>query len=1328
MFRKRLYLLMVASIVALAAVTGYAYLNFSGPQQAIALARSLVAQKRFAEAVTELDLAARGTTVRHDAKMREEVWRLRHQANAKLGNDAGALEDVENLLQSGHEGDETLLLERIRLTASVGEGDRALLLATNFLEQHPGDCRALELAGEACQTIYEQPVADLGKRIDHDLSSSQQPRAREALSAYLYCADGDELVATSIAALGTIYDSEPRLAALWQPLLLELRAQREAVQRALRYFQRSLEAGGKPVAAFRGFAVALEQSGRLDDLLIACEIYRRRYDNEFVDEAGATAVWALINQGMYSAAVATAARWVPAGSVQRRIDHGTVGPALFDLQLARIYAAWRSRDHQALGAAVGDNALLFRAGKNDPLPGHLGGGLQTYEAQNHKAAEPNLRIAIELGLWTKPRGRPDLLPEVMPLLLDSLRARNAPDAELQTLLTQWANHRPLDLQPRFSLAWFQLERNNTAAALLTIANAEKIDPDYDPTFELRLEAMRRHLRNSEQDGAALVVHCKQRGVSVPRVNDQISYVLCAEAALVQKEWWIAAECARQAVDTFPRARRPRLIEIEAYRAAGRLVEAKRLADRLLQVVEPDEETLLLALRVYREAGEVTGPLLFSALRSCRPTVELQAELLRSALRSAPQRAATFVATVPDAEAPELRILAASALAHGGRAAECGPIFDGLAAQAAELPPAQRADLAEALSAWLLATAKHENDADHARLSNRRLVQLHLDDPGAAPHLIGAATTLAETHPETALALVTHAMSIANAQTRNGAVYGLAGRLAVAIGSLRLAEDHWIAALAFEDGRFLAEDFARLSLALGRSDRAEQVYRFVEKPRDAALAARHGELEIAAYLAAADIVHDRADLLAHCTLAALGKPSLVDWQPGAEQLTRERLEVVSILGADGLGSLATARAQALVDQDPQSWANQMLLARALAAAGRFAEAAKVHGDLFARNVRGPVFWREVAVLGARPGYIPDPALLKALIDAGATGDIADSTTTLAYGLEQMALGLEKSGDLTSAGVVRFSRWQRVPRACKFSLADAELIAAKLPAREALPMLGLVLETIDREQRPPVLEITVKVAHELLGKSPEPLPEVYATVSAWADRYGPFGCIVHFLLDHAREYVALRPEDARRTQLLLGHLQLIATGRDLSWLDKTMTRLRSAQGTETTVADLEAVLHQHPSALILWQERAMALAQLHRANGIHDLRSVLAHASSPAANLAFATLAAAEHGLHPDDAQLIEALPATMKAGADAKFARALVSLRSGRPDEALALLEGAPPRADGLHLYATALALLQSRLEDGAERARTVLEALVRDYPKSSLARNAGTFESQLGPH
>ncbi|HEU4417506.1 MAG TPA: hypothetical protein VFT55_01130, partial [Planctomycetota bacterium] len=984
MFRKRLYLLVVASTVALAAVAGYSWLNFDGPQQTIAKARSFVAQKRFAEAVTELDFAAIGT-VQNDAKMREEVWRLRHHAHSELGNDAGALADVENLLRSGHDGDESLLLERIRLTASVGEGDRALLLATNFLEQHPGNWRALELAGEACQAIYRQPVAELGKRIDHDLSSSQQPRAREALSAYLYAPDGDELVPISIDTLETIYDSEPRLAALWQPLLLELRAQREAVQRALRYSQRSLEAGGEPTAAFRAFAAALDQCGRLDDLLIACEIYRRRFDNEFVDEAGATAVWALVNRGMYPAAVAAATRWLPAGGVQARIDRGAAGPALSDLQVARIYAAWCQKDHAVLGTALSDNALLFLAGKNVPLAGHLGGGLQAHWAQNHASAEPNLKIALDLGLWTKQRGRPDLLPDVVPRLLDSLRARNAPDAELQALLAQWVQQRPLDLRPRFSLAWFQLEQGNTAPALATIANAEKIDPDFDPTFELRLEAMRRHLRNSEQEGAALVQQCRQRGVTAPRVNDQISYVLCAEAALAQQEWGIAADCARQAVDAFPRARRPRLIEIEAYRAAGRLVEAKRFADRLLQVVEPDEETLLLALRVYREAGAPTAPLLFSALRRCRPTAALQAELLRSALRSAPQRAATFVATVLDAEAPELRILAASALAHGSRAAECGPIFDGLATHAAELPPAWRNELAEALCAWLLASARHENDADLARTANRRLVQLQLDDAGAAPHLIGAATALAETHPETALALVTHAMSIANAQARNGSVYGLAGRLALATGSLRLAEDHWIAALAFEDGRFLAEDFARLSLALGRSDRAEQVYRCVEKPRDAALAARQGELELALYLAAADVMRDKADLLAHCTLAALGKPSLVDWQAGTEQLTRERLEVLSILGADGLAALATPRVQALVEQDPSSWANQLLLARALAAAGRGSEAAKVHGESFARNVRGPLFWREVAVLGARPGYTPDPALLKAVTDACTIGD-------------------------------------------------------------------------------------------------------------------------------------------------------------------------------------------------------------------------------------------------------------------------------------------------------------------------------------------------------
>ena len=73
------------------------------------------------------------------------------------------------------------------------------------------------------------------------------------------------------------------------------------------------------------------------------------------------------------------------------------------------------------------------------------------------------------------------------------------------------------------------------------------------------------------------------------------------------------------------------------------------------------------------------------------------------------------------------------------------------------------------------------------------------------------------------------------------------------------------------------------------------------------------------------------------------------------------------------------------------------------------------------------------------------------------------------------------------------------------------------------------------------------------------------------------------------------------------------------------------------------------------------------------------------------------------------------------------LAAAQLDEALPLLADAPARPDGMHLFAHALAALQSRSKDGPEVARARFQALQRDYPSSSLARNAGRFANQLAP-
>ncbi|MEO6595732.1 MAG: hypothetical protein ABIP94_13355 [Planctomycetota bacterium] len=1367
MFQKSLSILIAAVLVALAAIAVFAFFNNAGAAGILAQAQDLIQRKQYASAINLLDQNEGSLSVRQDPALKERFWRLRYGANSEIGNARGALLDVENLLQLTDSPDTELQLDHIRLRAQVGEGEHARELALDFLERHPGDSRGLELAGEACQTIYLPVVRNLRAEIQKDVGRALWNKALGSLLAYVYRPDGDVEVAQSIEQLRSIYAAEARLDAVWQPLSRQLRDLRARVQEGLDYFKASLEGGGRPVAAFRGFTLALDQSKRTDDLLAQCEIYRRLFDHKFLDEAGALAVWALVRSGLAAAAVATGERWQPSGRVQQLIDSDEVTTAVSDLLWARAFAIWRLRDRESLDRLMVDAQAMQRAGKAAPLMLLLVHASWHVFRDSYKDGEAHLRGVVDLALRSESTlGQPDLPAEFLPTYLKLLQRRGAPDAEVLTQLNAWQRARPFDIAPRRWIAEFQLQRGNTAAALAALDDAAQLQPSDDQIFALRVTAATAHLQASDQDGPALLAQCLRLRTLAPDVANPIALLLCAEAALEQKAHPVARECARLAVDFFPQARYPRLVEIRASLADDRPDDAARLARKLLNLLPPDQETTLLALQAYRAAGVPVQELLHTAIRSCGPVVDVQMELLRSALASAPSQAYVFAPVEPtDAQAPaELRILAAQALARGGRNATCGTLLDELAAEA-ELPARQQGELAAALGAWVEAAAVEGNDVPLEAACRSRLGRLAVRHESAAPPLLASATRLAAAHPRTAYALCTHALASAGPETRTGEARVFAGRLALRLGLLRLAEDHWTAALTFSDGQFVAEDLARLCFAQGRSDRALQVYALVENPTDAALAARCGRPEVAADVAAADLALDAADLLADCTLAALGEPSSTDWEDVDEPATQERLELLSLLRSPDLGRQARPLAQALATAKPTSKTNLLLLARALVTSGQHEQAVALHTAMLAAGAASPFLWHEVALAAVAAstsggGYQPSPALANRLMTASSTGGIANSPRTIAYSLQLMAQRFEAGGHSELAEQVRLSMWETAGTTLP-SRADVELIAKKSAPTLAWAVLdGALRESALRESalresalresafgesalqqsalpesalqssaqsdRPHLLLHLMMVADRLVRDKAPLAKTAYAEALRLADTEGPLGCIVHFLLAHGPQFPDLRPDATSRHQLLLGHLDLVARGRDPGpWLQRTLDAMVE-QGVEAIATDLDAVLRQHPTALPLWRARAETMAHMQDAEtGIGDLRRVLTHGKDPTEQLAFVALAAAERQLTAADVELLDSLPEDLLEGPKGILARGLVRLRLGQPDAAVPLLEQAAPRASGLQLYALALACLQSRAADGPARAAQLFTQLAVDFAKSPLARHASCFAKQL---
>ncbi|MCU0864207.1 MAG: hypothetical protein MUC36_10470 [Planctomycetes bacterium] len=1337
MFQKSLQILIVTSLLALVAIVGYATLRLHGAEATIAEAEGMLSRGEAARAVGLLDLTA--PTVERDVKLRERLWRLRYAANTALGNAPGALRDIDHLLRAGVEDDEALRLDQIRLLAidgaATGNGDPAREAAQRFLVQHPGHERALELAGEACQTSYQPLMKAMVEHFDQELGKPERKRARDAMLAYLFRGDGDGEAARAAEDLRQLYVAAARRSAGWPPVWAKLQRLRERVQEGLGYFRQSLETGGEPVAAFRAVTLALEQGQRIDDLLLACEIQRRRFDHKYVVEAGASAAWALLREDQPAAALATADRWLPSDSIKQRHTAGTLGAAATsELILARGYAAWLLKDPIQLQRASIEAYQLSQLQQVTFANAFTAAVQQSMNPDQYRQTLDNtLRWAAGLALRPVPPGQLDMAPLLIGLQADRLRAANAGADEQQQPLSDWIEARPIDFEPRLAMARFLLDRGRTGAALAALQEAAEIDPQDDRPFQLRFATSRSHFKEAGQDGPGLLLQCQTRNALVPEVSDPIGYLLCAETAMEQKLWLVAIACTRAGVDAFPQARLPRLMEIRANLAAGRAEDAARHSLRLLDLLPPNAETTQLALEAHLAAGLPTRPLLAAAMAAGAPSTVLQTELLRHALSSGPALVDDFVmplAAAADAPA-ELAVLATTALSRAGRTETTAGYLQRLMPNATGMAPALRSMLLGAYTEWLPAAAKNQLDAGFATAIQQRLARFWPMPAGAAPLLTTAAERLALTHPRSALVLLTTALDGCDAEDRNGALFALAGSMAARSGDWNTAYDHWTAASAFADSRGTAEDLARLCLGLGRDDRARQAFAVVANPTDPALALFCGQQMPALQRLAADLERDKADLLAHCVLALSGQPSLTDWQPLSGPAANERLQLVAILRDPALAPLALSRCQQLRAETPTSRTNRLLLARALVHSGQPQQASAIHAELHREGACDLVFWRDVALAAKVDGYVVDGALRQAIMDAGTRGALGNSPVAVSYALNSVAEVFHDAGHHDLADQVQLSMWLQVPRAKPLSNGDLERIVLGHKPADAYYILDQVL-TGPYAGGPdfgPRVDRLHEIARRALAADPSLLPVLRTNTEEYLQRAGARGSLVHFLIDHADAGPPPHLDTKARAELLAAHLQFVAAGNEpATMLQSTVDALIAARGRDDVVRQIEQLRRQHPTTVALWQERARLSVDTPDARRlIAELGQALQHAEVPAAVVTYTALAATNRQINAKDLERFSRVPQAMHRSAEGTFAAAMAALRLGRADDALVLFANVGPRPDGMHLYGHALALLQSRRPDAPTAARQLLLQLARDYPNSSAARNAGSFANQLVP-
>ncbi len=629
----------------------------------------------------------------------------------------------------------------------------------------------------------------------------------------------------------------------------------------------------------------------------------------------------------------------------------------------------------------------------------------------------------------------------------------------------------------------------------------------------------------------------------------------------------------------------------------------------------------------------------------------------------------------------------------------------------------------AFAGWLQVRAESEDDAALAAEASALRDDLALDALDQEP-LLEASASLAASHPTTAYRLLRRSLAAASAESRSGARYAVVGALAAQLGDLAGAKAAWLAAVSFADRGDAAERLARLYLLEGDELRANRAYALVDAPSDAALAARMGRFQIGGALLQKQLEADRADLIAHATLATFGQVSLLDWQaPTDPDVLNARLELLACLADPALGALATPRAAALLRTDPRARTHRLLLGRALADAGDAAGAAAQHEPLLRGVTPTPVLLREVAYASQHDGYALPPGLQLRVVDAISKGGAADSPLTLRFGAQSVVASFEAGGFDDAADKARLTQLLAAPQLQPWTADDLSLICGQLAPQQACVTLHALLSGPYAADRDGLLEAFYRHAPLACEGAEEARKPIVTMALAHLANDGAQGRIVHFLLDHPVEGIDLETEE-----MLVAHIERVARGQDGSeTLRASAERLVDTVGLTQAEARVHALLESFPTSLPLWAlETRLRARQIGGLEALEGMRRVLGHAVEPRAELSFLALAATEHSLTESDFERLAALPPELLATPAGRYAQALFALRQGRAEEAMAHFAEAAPQRDGSHLFLDALATLEAA-SGTCEQAKAKLEALLRDYPSSSWARHAGSFARQLSP-
>ncbi|MEM7205453.1 MAG: hypothetical protein AAF628_34675 [Planctomycetota bacterium] len=1353
-------LLAFAGFVALALLltVGYALTGLAGPDSAIDEARAALEGDRPEEAVRILALAEKSMGPTGRPELRRQLLELRADAYLAEDKDSMALGDLKLLAEVYAPGDRGVEMKLLRVLIAANQADLAITRAEQWLDKHEEDPRALELAGEATQSLFLQDLAALSDELARLLPQDAHSEAMSALERHLYRRRDGPFAWRAKGDFDAVLREHVRGAAVagkYEPMI---RSVRRTITRTQTYFRRSMKAGGQPVAAYQGLATILRKSGRTDDAVALAEIYMRKFDHAYRDHAAVEAARVHFAADREAAALDTVDRALSRPSWEEAVAAGIEAGDIQQLLMLKARILHQRRDAVALEEVVTQMHDMAAAGLDlEPIDALIE-AYQRDASDDAAGVQELMRPFCRLLLlrqelladnWS------ELLQEGMQLQLRAARLAGARTWQIRDLCELWLEGQPTNPLPHIEHAKALVSGRNAEAALRSARRALTRFSRNEDALRIYARAADRALAQSGRGAEALLQQCLDRREELPHgVADDALYLELAQRALDGGHRQVAVTAARRASQLYPWARWPRLVCAEAALRLGQVDLAVRTLEDMRRNHPDDAEGLAWLIRAREAANIGANDLLFDLARDEEPQREVAIALLQNSLRRGDAvQARDFAQQVVRTFAgdAEVLVLAADAMRASG---------DRVAARKLLLPafraifkdPTKPAMAATAARRFLEleADAGHGNDQEQtvARLAKEALL-LHMGEPTAllemAEYLLQRG--FAEPAYELANIILTDPR---HAPVRSGRHQEVAGRAALAAGDHPAALQHFQAALAFEDGQQAWRPLALLLLSQQRDEEATDVV-WVEEPESVAGAAlmirldRGGRSD--AYVAET-LERDPSDFAGHC-LHALRAPETAPI-PGlreiAEQAPGLLAEVVAYTAEPGFAELAVTHAEELRERFPEQNASPILWARALVAAERFDEALRLLRPL--ANA-GSITANDELV---RTLELTDPRQIRHrnLVER-ISGLVRSNATVASPRLRAVALRgladeqIRQGGSMAAAAETLTMLWLALAPQADPGLFECTSLLRFGKPQQALKLLDLVESRVPPEERDEFVAAFGKSARAMstsCDHDPAVLRDLRARAQQMRKQDGAFGSIVHFLLwDDARRKRLKDPDrlkdpsdapdpDAseRERRLLNAHLAMFQTGRDrdVDFVIMTLNRLLVLDGRREALLRSDELLRADPSLVPVWLTRARYLEYDERVHeAAASLRWLLDYVDDEQVLLEYARLAGVSGEVAADDEALLQRLDEDTAESPRGRFVRGLIALRNAKYPEAAELLDNVAPRRDGAHVYYRGLALLPLPGDAASEAAAALFAEMAEKHPRTGISRMPGDFALQL---